>query len=40
MDACTDSEIVLQKMPTCLRVEITEGREKPLQYDLKSDYVI
>ena len=40
VDACTDSEIVLQKMPMCLRVEITEGRDEPLQYDLKSEYVI
>ena len=31
---------LLQKMPTCLRVESTEGRDEPLQYDLKSDYDI
>lgn len=35
-----ESEIMLQKMPTCLRIEITEGRDEPLLYDLKSEYVI
>ena len=40
MDACNDSEIVLQKMPPCLRIEITEGRDAPLLYDLNSEYVI
>ena len=40
VSGCQECEVGLQKMPVCLRIEVTEGREEPLLYDLKSEYVI
>ena len=37
---CTDTEIVLQRMPTLLQIEISEGHDEPVLLDLKSEYVV
>ena len=36
----TDNEIVLQAMLLCLVIEITEGHEEPILFELKSEYVV
>ena len=34
-----DNEVVLQAMPACLVIEISEGHEQPILFELKSEYV-
>ena len=35
-----DNELVLQSMPACLVIEISDGHEKPILFELKSEYVV
>ena len=37
---CTEPEVVLQRMPTLLQIEISEGHDEPVLLDLKSEYVV
>jgi len=40
VQGCSDSEVVLQKLPVSLRIEVSEGLDEPLTFDLKPVYVI